>query len=205
MGKMKTSLLAVRDALRAAFRWPSSWLIAGFTTLLVLELSVNIQNLGLAKTILTSSSIPVQEKLSYFTSILGSFGTNYTLLSAFFTVLNAFLIGLNVALLVFSLRRLHSVLVESGLGGVGGVVTGFLGIGCAACGSALLSLLGLSGVVTLFPFRGVEFSMIATLLLLASLVSTSRRLQSNGACRIPSRLKQHSYEQRKQFPQIDEA
>ena len=205
MGTMHTTLHAVQDALHGAFRWPSSWFIAGFTSLFILELSVNVQNLGLARTILASSRITLSEKLSYFTTVLGSLTTNYTGLSALLTVLNAILIGLNVSLLVFSLRRLRSSMLGSGMGSLGGVTAGFLGIGCAACGSALLSLLGLSGVIAIFPLRGVEFSIIASLLLLASLISTSRRLHASGACQIPSRLKQHSHEQRNQFSRTDEA
>lgn len=58
-------------------------------------------------------------------------------------------------------------------GGVLGVVLGTLGAGCAACGSAalagILSLFGAGGLLTLLPLDGLEFSVLALVVLLLSI------------------------------------
>jgi len=71
--------------------------------------------------------------------------------------------------------------------GLGGVASGALGIGCAACGAFLLSttlsLFGAAGALALLPLRGGEFGILSVVLLLVSLSLISRKIAAPLICK----------------------
>jgi hypothetical protein len=94
-------------------------------------------------------------------SLYGSLGTNFSFLSAAYTILIALLFGLQVTLLTYYIRSVRSrvtTLTNVGASGIGGLVSGFFGIGCAACGtfllSSILALFGAGGALAWLPFGG---------------------------------------------------
>lgn len=92
-------------------------------------------------------------------------------------VLVAILAALNFVLLFFKLRITSDGKGGSGIGGSFlGFFGGALGAACPACGSTLLSVLGISSGLAVFPLRGFEFILLSLVLLLASLYYTSRSL-----------------------------
>lgn len=66
------------------------------------------------------------------------------------------------------------------------MVSGFVGIGCASCGSVILasvlSLVGAGGVVFLLPLHGVEFNLLAIALLSYSAWRLAKKLRDPLVC-----------------------
>ena len=82
---------------------------------------------------------------------------------------------------------------SAGVGGasavsIGGVVSGVLGIGCAACGTfvltSVLALVGAGGLVTLLPLAGQEFGFLGAGLLLVANYLLLKKLSQPLVCPI---------------------
>lgn len=63
---------------------------------------------------------------------------------------------------------------------MGGFLSALLGFGCASCGTLILSLLGLGVAVSTLPLRGLEFTLLAVLLLTISILRTSRAIGASS-------------------------
>ena len=70
--------------------------------------------------------------------------------------------------------------------GLGGLASGFFGVGCAACGAfvlgPVLAFVGASGLIALLPFGGEEFGALGVAMLCFSLVLTARKIGEPLAC-----------------------
>lgn len=127
--------------------------------------------------------------LGFLLAFYGSLLTNFTPLAATVAVVTALLLGLNVALLIYYVRLMRggkrSVFVVSGLS-IGGLVSAVFGIGCAVCGSIILTsvlgLVGASGLLLLLPYGGEEFSFLAIGLLLYATTLLLRRIEAGRVC-----------------------
>lgn len=137
-----------------------------------------------------SDVVDLKTKVSFFFSLYGTIGSSFTTFSRSVLLLTVILLGINMALLIFYIRRRQEA---SGgraaqLAGVGGVVSAVLGIGCAACGSviltAVLSFFGAGGLLLLLPFHGVEFGVLGIVLLLVSIRYLIKRINDPTVCTI---------------------
>ena len=74
------------------------------------------------------------------------------------------------------------------LAGIGGFVSGLLGIGCAACGtfilSSVLALVGAGGVIAFLPFGGQEFGFLGVILIVYATYWTSRKINEPFICEV---------------------
>ena len=136
-----------------------------------------------------SPDIPLSQKLGIPLSLLGSIITNFTILSALSTIAIAMLFGINVALVVYFLRRKIGEVKQMGItNGFLGITSGIVGIGCAACGSLLLtsvlSLFGASSILAFLPLAGGEFSILAVILLVISTHTIAKQIQQPGTCNV---------------------
>ena len=175
------------QALQKVFRKPLYILLSFTTGAVVFVFAVWFPNISLIVRIMGHPGISFSEKLDLPISLLGSIVTNFTLLSASYTVAIAVLFGLNVSMIVYFLRRRVDEVKRSGLAtGLFGITSGVLGMGCAACGSFLLtsvlSFAGASSILAFLPFRGGEFGMLGVFLLGASLYMTARKIQDPAIC-----------------------
>lgn len=138
----------------------------------VLTIAILLPHVGLLKTLWQYESVSVLEIGLLAMNLYGSLGTSFSFFSATYTVLISLLFGLQVVLLTYyiiSVRSKVANLTSVGASGVGGLVSGFFGIGCAACGTFLLSsilvLFGAGGVLAWLPFGGEEFGLLGVGLL----------------------------------------
>lgn len=150
--------------------------------------AVWLPNFGLIGEVFRTSSAPLASKLKVATSLLGSIGTNFSLLSAGYTIAIAALFGMNFAMVVYFLKRKRNLLARQEVTiGIGGIASGALGIGCAACGSFILSAtlasFGAAGALTILPLRGGEFGILSVVLLFASLVLISHNISKPLVCK----------------------
>lgn len=144
-----------------------------FTSVVVFTFVVWLPNLTLIKEILFNSSASVVEKISFLFSLFGSIQTNFSSISASYTVAIAMLFGINTALFIYFIRIRRTKMGNSEAAlSIGGLVSGVFGIGCAACGtfilSSLLGIFGAAGILVFLPFGGEEFGVLGVILLLYS-------------------------------------
>jgi hypothetical protein len=70
--------------------------------------------------------------------------------------------------------------------GLGGLASGFIGIGCAACGTfvlgPILSFVGAAGLIALLPFGGQEFTLFGVGLLGFSLFLVAKKIREPLVC-----------------------
>jgi hypothetical protein len=154
------------------------FIISGFTFYLLNGLISNFSNFG------------------SFYDLFGLFGTvKFAFISAlgFIELLTPFnavailvlsvLVGMMISLLAY---RHEYFSVGAGKVGFLGSMGLFLGVaapGCAACGVGLISLLGLSSVLALLPYKGHEIIVFAIVLTTISVMVLSRKLY-NPVCKV---------------------
>lgn len=184
---MKNSLKNIRIAFDEVFAHASYIALASALAVAAFLFAVWLPNLGLLTEVFTTSSAPLATKLRIATSLIGGIGTNFSLLSAGYTIAIAILFGLNIAMIVYLLKRKRSGLArQDAAAGLGGVASGALGIGCAACGSFILSttlsLFGAAGALAILPLQGGEFGILGVVLLLVSLSLISTKIAAPLIC-----------------------
>lgn len=149
-------------------------------TVLALSVFVFARNLRILQQVILFGDIPVTARLRILAEMYPGLGTAYTAEQTLLLVTTAVLVSVNLTLVTYHLLE-HRVSLRGGSGGVGGVLLGTLGAGCASCGSALLvgilSLFGASGVLAALPLDGLEFALLALVLLVLSIYWTAEGLR----------------------------
>jgi hypothetical protein len=153
-------------------------LIPSYATVGVLATAASLtafvlsQNIGAMWTLLVASSLSISARATILLEQYPLVGPAYGHLASALLFLTAVLVGVDVALLTYHLRK-HRVSLGHGSSSVMGVALGTLGAGCAACGSAILagvlSLLGLSGLLAVLPLDGLEMAIVAIGVLVLSI------------------------------------
>lgn len=130
------------------------------------------RNVSLLWQVILLGNLPLESRLRILVGMYPGFGPAYTAVQSLVLVTTGALVGVNLALLSYHVRE-HRVSIRDGSSGLGGVVLGTLGAGCAACGSAVLagvlSLVGAGSVLTLLPLDGLEFALAALVLVVLSI------------------------------------
>lgn len=152
--------------------------------------AVWLPNTSLIVAVLQSSS-SLLDKLTFLGTLYGSIGTNFTLVSATYTTAIAILFGVQIALLGYYIVKARANAAQlKGIGStsVGGLISGALGIGCAACGTfiltTVLAVFGAAGFVAFLPFGGEEFGFIGVALLIYSMYIVLKKLDAPFVCPI---------------------
>lgn len=160
--------------LYTVFKKPSYLLLATLIAWMVFTVAVWLPNIPLILTVLGSSAT-FSGKFMFLVTLYESIGTNFTVISATYTISIAILVGIQISLLYYYIRKVKTNRSSlSGIKGTGlaGLLVGFLGIGCAACGAfiltSLLSLIGASALLTFLPFGGGELGFLGVILLVYS-------------------------------------
>ena len=183
---MRRHLRNLRAALRQVFAHPSYVALVGALAIVAFLLAVWLPNLGLLGDVFFESGAPLAAKLGIALSLLGGIGTNFTLLSAGYTIAIAVLFGITTAMIVYLLKQRRVAAGRSIAIGSGGMASGALGIGCAACGSLILGaglpFLGAASALAVLPLNGAEFGILSVALLFASLLLISKTIAEPIAC-----------------------
>lgn len=177
----------VSAPLREVLGRPMYVLLTAAVFLSVMLFAIWLPNLSFVAGIITSSSLALGQKISILASSLGAIQTNFTFLSGVLTVVVALLFAVQVSLIVFYLKwriRLQKAVGVSGIG----MVSGLLGVGCAACGSVILSALFGVGATASFigvlPLKGQEFALLSIGILSLSIFLTTRKIQDPLTCAV---------------------
>jgi hypothetical protein len=155
-------------------------------SVVVFTFAVWLPNTKLIIDVLVSETAPLSGKLNFLFSLYGSIATNFTLVSATYTILIAILFGVNVALIAYYIKERKVFGSSNAALSVGGLVSGVFGIGCAACGTFLLTsfltLFGATGVISVLPFGGEEFGFIGVGLLAYSVFAITKKISEPIVC-----------------------
>lgn len=100
-------------------------------------------------------------------------------LSYFFLIIISLLSGIVFSLSLFLLQR--QIMYSAGIG-LSGIITSILTPACSSCALGLAGILGISGVLSLLPFKGLELGVLGIGLLLVSLVYLSGKITTNLVC-----------------------
>lgn len=172
------------------FREPRSLVLTGTIAWFIFTGAVWLPNMALIKSVFDSAA-SLNVKLTFLVTLYQSIGTNFTIVSATYTLLIALLFGVQITLLYYYIRKTktnRASLRRVGGTGLGGLVAGIFGIGCAACGTfiltAVLSLVGAGGLLAFLPFGGEEFGFLGVGLLLYSIWLLLKKLNSPLICPI---------------------
>ncbi len=171
----------ILSSLKKVYKKPVYWVISIITALAVFLLSVYLPNLSLIKQIWFSSQADLGDKLSFMLSLVGAIYTNTTLFSASFIIALSLLFGANISMIIYVIRKNRRAR-DAGFStsAAGGIISGFLGIGCAACGSLILTpvlaSIGAVGFLTALPLRGEEFGLIGVVLMAYSIYALSKKI-----------------------------
>jgi hypothetical protein len=176
-------------SLKKVFREPRYTVLALGVAFTQLSVVLWWQNWSLVQTVVTLSEPSLLMKLSFLVSLYAGLGTNFTLLSAAVLLGTVLLFGMQIALLTYFIRR--SVRGQRKLSalhgfGVSGLIASTLGIGCAACGSLMLtSLIATAGgavLVTALPLHGLEFGIVGLMLLGYATILLARKIDAPNVC-----------------------
>jgi len=159
-------------------------------TLIIIAFAAWLPNLHLITRVMTSSTMTLWQKTNLLTSLLGSLQTNFSPLSRSVTIVSAALTGIQASLLVYYLRQTARIQQEMGVS-LAGVATSLLGVGCASCGSVVLtSLIGFgstTALIGILPFRGQEFGILGIAILLVAIHLIMKKINDPLACRVNKR------------------
>lgn len=171
------------------FKQPLYLAVTVLVSLIVLFSAILLPNLSLLINLYLSSSASVIELLEVTFSLLGSLKTNFTIVSASYTVVISVLFGINVSLVVYYVRNYKDGLEKSGITtSTFGILVGVFGIGCASCGSliltSLLAALGLGTYLAFLPLGGQEFGFLGVILLLISTYLLLKKILKPNTCEV---------------------
>jgi hypothetical protein len=74
-------------------------------------------------------------------------------------------------LTVLSVSQMRAYSVSNGIRGILSLVPGIVVAGCAGCGIGLLSLVGITGLATVFPFSGNLVRVLGIILIVVLITS----------------------------------
>ena len=191
---MTSHLNNLRVAFGQVFASPSYIALAGVLAILAFLLAVWFPNLGLIAQIFSGSNAPLAATLGIALSLLGGIGTNFSLLSAGYTIAIAVLFGLTTAMIAYLVKQRRIAAAGQSIAiGSGAAVSGVLGFGCAACGSLIVGVvlpsLGAAGALAALPLNGEEFGILSVVLLFVSLLLVSKNIAESIACPVASNIR----------------
>jgi hypothetical protein len=150
---------------------PAYAALSAVTGFVGLNLFVVSQNINLFINVVVSGTLALDARLAVLFGLYPFVGTAFTATEGVVLLVVAAFFGVNLSMLTYQLRE-NRVSLREGSGSAAGMALGVLGAGCAACGTAvlagILSLFGAAGALTLLPFNGLEFSLVALVLLALS-------------------------------------
>jgi len=183
----KNDIRLMGNVLKKVFARPAYLSIAVLVSVAILVLAIWLPNISLIWETVWSPSYEFGQKVAILWSSLGAIMTNFTALSRTFTILLAALTGMNIALFVYYLKSRLRLEREAGTSLLG-MFFGLVGVGCASCGSVILSsIFGLGATASfigLFPLDGAEFGLLGIIILLWANLSLVKKIQQPATCKI---------------------
>lgn len=169
----------ILSALKLLFTSPGYLLLTFLVALTLFAVYFVINDLALYR-----SAVSISGSLMFlwkvFANHVFTVAETSSLLNVFAVGVVSLLGGFNLSLTVLRVLRTKIFIGRASLPGVFGTLGGAFAASCTACSTALISLLGVSGGLVIFPFGGLEISLLAAVLLIVSLYYVSKSLSEFG-------------------------
>lgn len=145
-----------------------------------------VQNGKAAYDIFSFDAITFDKRVPLALSVLFDIKNNFSAGSLILTILGSFLGGINLSLAYTYMMLRGRVLLHSGLYSGIGLVFAFFGVGCAACGTALLSVVlgffGFSAMLNVLPYQGQEIGYIGLIFLCIATYTLAHKVAVPNVC-----------------------
>lgn len=172
-------------SLTQVFSKPSYIVLSVFTFFTVITLAIWLPNINFLAHTAVSDTFTFSQKVGIIGSVFGSIQTNFTPLSQVTTILIAFIFAVNLSFFIYFFLRAAKLSKEAGIGTAGFLIA-LVGLGCASCGSVIISsLLGIGATaafVGALPLKGAEFGLLSILLLSFSIYLLSKKINDPMIC-----------------------
>lgn len=167
-------------------RRKDSRLVIIISTIVFLFLLLLVGNGKSAYEIFSFESLPLVRRLSLAMTTLFDITSIFTAGALILAVLGSFLGGINISLAYTYMRLRGEVLVHSGLYSGIGLLFAFFGVGCAACGTALLSVVlgffGFSAMLSMLPYQGQEIGYVGLIFLCIATYTLAHKVAVPNVC-----------------------
>jgi len=174
------------DGLRLIATRKDSRLVIIFSTLSFLLVLLLVQNGKGAFEMLGLDSFSVAKRAALFVMIFFDFTSTFTSVTLILTILGSLIGGINISLAYTYIKIRGEMILKSGLYSGFGLVLAFLGIGCAACGTAVLSVLlgffGFSAMLNVLPYQGLEIGYIGLIFLCIATYLLAKKVTAPNVC-----------------------
>lgn len=182
---MKNKINLIYKSFKIVLKKPSYLALTVVIAIIFFFINLWLANIGLIKLVYTSGYFDFQDKILTLIDPIDLVQSAFTFKSIIFTFILSLLLGINFSFYIYFLKR--KILVNKSLGTSAiGVISGFLGIGCPACGSVILTtIFGLSlttSLISFLPFNGTEFQILAILAIIFSIYLISKKIQDPLVC-----------------------
>ncbi len=168
-----------------AVRKDSRFVIVVSTTIFFLLLLI-AQNGKVALEMLSLDSLSFTKRLPLFFSMFFDVHSTFTGGTLMLAVFGSILGGINLSLAYTYIKIRGELIFKSGLYSGIGLILAFLGVGCAACGTAFLSLIlgffGFSTILHFLPYQGQEIGYVGLVVLCIATYSLSRKVTAPAVC-----------------------
>lgn len=168
----RTDWRVVGRTVRHVLGQPLWLLVACVLTVGIVTVFVVVDAPIYVRTVVLGSDVSVSNRVRALGALFPLVGSSGTPLRGILSYMTAAAIGTNLTVLGHHLR--HGLVgIGNTSGGLGGVVVGTLGAGCAPCGAAIFAgVASASSVATglaVLPLQGAEFLLVALLMSVLSL------------------------------------
>lgn len=174
------------SSLTLIFTRRDSRLVIILSTLAFILLLLIAQNGKSALAIYGFDVLPLGKRISLSLATLFDLTSTFTTSTLILATLGSFLGGINLSLAYTYMRLRGEVIIKSGLYSGTGLFFAFLGIGCAACGTAFLSVIlgffGFSAMLNLLPYQGQEIGYIGLIILVMATYVLAQKVETPNVC-----------------------
>ena len=156
------------------------------STVLFFSILLFVENGRATYDVINFTSIPLLRRIYLAFITLVDIKNTFSGGSLILAVLGSFLGGINISLAYTYMKTRGEVILKSGLYSGVGLFFAFLGIGCAACGTAFLSivlgLFGFSSMLGVLPYQGQEIGYIGLIFLSIATYLLAEKVSATNVC-----------------------
>ncbi len=177
---------SLQTSLALIFSRKDSRLLIIVSTLVMLLLLLVVQNGRSAIDILSFDVLSFSSRVALFLKTLFDITSAFSTSTLILAILGSFLGGINLSMAYTYMKVRGDLIIQSGLYSGLGLFFAFLGIGCAACGTALLSVVlsffGFSTMLSVLPYNGEEVGYIGILILCIATYTLAQKVTAPNVC-----------------------
>ncbi len=156
------------------------------SSFLFLFLLLAFQNGTSALQVLGFDTFSLSKRIQLALSALFDVKSTFTVSTFILATLGSLLSGINLALAYVYMKTRGEMLIKSGLYSGMGLLLALFGIGCAACGTALLSFIlgffGFSTMLNVLPYQGQEIGYIGLIFLIIATYFLAKKVSAPNVC-----------------------